>query len=100
MASRRAGRSARGVILLTKAVTLWASKDAFQHAGALAFYTLFSLAPLLIIIIAIIGAVFGEEAASGGIAARLTDWVGAEASQTVQNAVLRSRLDEAGCCRR
>ncbi len=96
MASRLAGTSARGVILLTDAVTLWTSKAAFQHAGALAFYTLFSLAPLLIIIIGIIGAVFGEEAARGGIAARLTDWVGAEASQTVQNAVLRSRIGEAG----
>ena len=96
MASRLAGTSARVVILLTDAVTLWTSKAAFQHAGALAFYTLSSMAPLLIILIAIIGAVFGEEAARGGIAARLTAWVGAEASQTVQNAVLRSRIDEAG----
>ena len=96
MASRLAGMSARVVILLTDAVTLWASKSAFQHAGALAFYTLSSMAPLLIILIAIIGAVFGEEAARGGIAARLTAWVGAEASQTVENAVLRARIDEAG----
>jgi membrane protein len=43
------------------------SRNAFQHAGALAFYTLFSMAPLIIILIAITGAVFGDEAASGQI---------------------------------
>ena len=73
MASRLAGTSARGVMLLTDAMTLWTSSAAFQHAGALAFYTLSSMAPLLIILIAIIGVVFGEEAARGGIAARLTE---------------------------
>ena len=42
-----AGR--RGMALLRETLDLWLSNNAFQHAGALAFYTLFSLAPLLII---------------------------------------------------
>ncbi|MBP7777817.1 MAG: YihY/virulence factor BrkB family protein [Acidobacteria bacterium] len=86
----------RGVALLKDAVALWSSKGAFQHAGALAFYTLSSLAPLLIILISIIGAVFGEEAARGEISARLDEWLGTEAARTVETAVRRSRVDEAG----
>ena len=89
-----AGR--RGVTLLTATVQLWSSKSAFQHAGALAFYTLFSLAPLLIILIAITGAVFGQEAARGEIAAQIESLVGAQAAEAVETAILRSRVDEAG----
>lgn len=79
-----------------EAISLWTSRHAFQHAGALAFYTLFSMAPLMIIIITIVGAVFGEEAARGEVAAQAREYVGEEAAQWLQNAVLRSRMEEAG----
>ena len=43
-------------------------KDHAQSMGAaLAFYTIFSIAPLLLIVIAIAGFIFGEEAARGEI---------------------------------
>lgn len=86
----------RAVALVTDAVDLFSSENAFQHAGALAFYTLSSLAPLLIILISIIGAVFGEEAARGEISTRLDAWIGREAAATVEAAVRRSRVAEAG----
>jgi uncharacterized BrkB/YihY/UPF0761 family membrane protein len=38
----------RSVSVATEAISLWTSRNAFQHAGALAFYTLFSLAPMAI----------------------------------------------------
>lgn len=79
-----------------EAFNLWSSRYAFQHAGALAFYTLFSMAPLMIILIAITGAVFGEEAARGQLAAHIDGLVGADAAQAVQDAVLRSRIQETG----
>jgi membrane protein len=82
--------------LLKDTFELWSSKSAFQHAAALGFYTLFSLAPLLIILIAIMGAVFGQEAASGEIAARIEGLIGSQAAQAVEAAILRSRVDEAG----
>jgi membrane protein len=86
----------RPVALLTKTIDLWSSKNAFQHAGALAFYTLFSLAPLLIILITIAGAVLGEEAARGEIAGQIDDLIGPQAAEAVQGAVSRARLSEAG----
>lgn len=82
--------------LLKEAVQLWVARDAFQHAGALAFYTLFSLAPLMIILVAIIGAVFGAEAARGEISAAISGMVGAQAAAAVEEAVRRSRIEEAG----
>lgn len=86
----------RRLALLRDAIALWSSQNAFQHAGALAFYTLFSLAPLLIILIAIAGAVLGEEAARGEIAGQIDDLVGPQAAAAVEVAVRRSRVTEAG----
>jgi membrane protein len=74
----------------------WLERDAFEHAAALAFCTLFSLAPLVIIIVAIVGVVFGADAASGQISAAITDLVGPQAATAVEEAVRRSRLEEAG----
>lgn len=82
--------------LVKSAVKLWLDRNAFQHAGALGFCTLFSLAPLVIILVAIVGAVYGEEAASGEISAGIADLVGAQAASAVEEAVRRSQLKEAG----
>lgn len=81
---------------LKDAAKLWLERDAFQHAGALAFYTLTSLAPLVIILVTIVGAVYGEQAASGEISAAITELVGAQAAAAVEEAVRRSRVQEAG----
>lgn len=55
------------------AIQLWLDSNAFSHAAALAFYTLFSLAPVVIIAVAVIGVVLGEQAAQGQIVGQLQD---------------------------
>lgn len=82
--------------LLGDAARTWLDRDAFQHASALAFYTLFSLAPLMIILVAIIGMVYGEEAASGEIFARIRHLLGNQAAAAVEEAVSRSHPAAAG----
>lgn len=79
-----------------EAINLWTSRNAFQHAGALAFYTLFSMAPLMIILVAITGAVFGDEAASGELSKQIEGLIGQDAAETVEGAVRRSRMQETG----
>jgi membrane protein len=74
----------------------WFERDAFEHAAALGFCTLFSLAPLVIIVVTIVGVVFGEDAASGQISAAIADLVGPQAAAAVEEAVRRSQLKEAG----
>jgi membrane protein len=85
-----------GWALLKESIDLWTSNNAFQLAGALAFYTLFSLAPLLIIVISITGMVFGEEAVRGEIASQIDQYIGSDAAAMVQEAVRNSRIEEAG----
>lgn len=85
-----------GWSLLKESIDLWTSSNAFQLAGALAFYTLFSMAPLLIIVISITGMVFGEEAVRGEIASQIDQFIGSDAAAMVQDAVRNSRIEEAG----
>jgi membrane protein len=89
-------QSRKLVKIFKTAAQRWVERDAFEHAGALAFCTLFSLAPLVIIVVAIVGIVFGEDAASGQISAAISDLVGGQAAAAVEEAVRRSRLQEAG----
>lgn len=84
------------ITLLREAGELWIAQNAFQHAGALAFYTLFSLAPLVIIFVAIVGVVFGPDAARGEISDAISGLVGTQAAGAVEDAVRRSRVEEAG----
>jgi len=58
--------------------------NASQQAAALAFYTLFSLAPVLIIGIAIAGSVFGEQAARGEIFNQVRDIVGDASAKAIE----------------
>jgi membrane protein len=58
--------------------------------AALAYYTAFSLAPLLVIAIGIAGLVFGEEAARGEIQAQIRDTIGESASQATEDMIKNS----------
>lgn len=74
-------------VLLKETFAEWNTDKASRLAAALAYYTIFSLAPLLIIAIAIAGAVFGEEAAKGEIVEQLQGLVGREGAQFIQIAI-------------
>jgi hypothetical protein len=65
--------------------------DGTQRAGALAFYTLFSLARLVVILVTLIGIVFGAEAARGEISSGISGLIGAQPAEAVEEAVRRSR---------
>lgn len=61
--------------------------------AALAFYTALSLSPLLLVVIAIAGAVFGEQAARGEIAHQVQDMVGEENAATIQSMLANNRSE-------
>jgi membrane protein len=65
-------------------VAAWIDDYAPSMGAALAYYTLFSLAPLLIIAIAVAGLIFGEEAARGEIVAQIQGLIGHEGAVAVQ----------------
>jgi membrane protein len=70
--------------LIRKSVTAWLDDYAPSMGAALAYYTLFSLAPLLIIAIAVAGLVFGQDAARGEIVAQIQGLIGREGAIAVQ----------------
>lgn len=84
------------VDVVRHAVKLWLERNAFSYAGSLAFYTLFSLAPTIIIAVMVIGLVLGEEAAQGQIVSQLQGTMGLGAAEAIQNAVAQSRIQESG----
>lgn len=71
-------------ILLRDTVLAWMSDRAPRKAAALAYYTLFSLAPLLVLVLAIAGLFFGEEAARGEIVAEARGMLGEEGARAIQ----------------
>jgi membrane protein len=70
--------------LVRSSFQAWNDDYAPSMGAALAYYTTFSLAPLLIIVIAVAGLVFGQEAARGEIVFQLHGLVGEEGAKTVE----------------
>ncbi len=73
--------------LCRKAVTAWVDDFAPSMGAAISYYTMFSLAPLLIIVIAVAGALFGREAVQGQIAAQLSGLIGQDGATAVQGLI-------------
>ncbi len=70
--------------LIKKVLTNWVDDDVPSMGAALAYYTLFSLAPLLLIVISVAGLVFGQEAARGEIESQLRALMGDAGAAAVQ----------------
>jgi membrane protein len=70
--------------LIEAAAVNWVNDYAQSMGAALAFYTMFSIAPLLLILISIAGYFFGEDAARGEIFGQLHELLGASGALAVQ----------------
>jgi len=66
----------------------FAAKRGSTLAAAISYRALFALAPLLVVGVAISGAIFGEEAASGELATQLTRVLGADIAEAVEELVI------------
>ncbi len=82
--------------LLKETFSEWSKDKASRLAAALAYYTVFSLAPLLIIVIAIAGSVFGEEAARGEIVGQIQGLVGKDGAEFIQTAIENANKPDTG----
>jgi membrane protein len=72
-------------ILIKAATSSWVDDYAQSMGAALAYYTMFSIAPLLLIVISVAGLVFGREAAQGEIFAQLQGLMGQQGAGAVQS---------------
>ena len=71
-------------------VNAYIEDDGFTKGAALAYYTTFSIAPIVIIVIAVAGFIFGEEAVRGELYTQLDGLLGAETAATIQEMVKAS----------
>ena len=66
-------------------VAAWVDDYAPSMGAALSYYTIFSLAPMLLIVIAVAGMAFGDEAARGEIFGQLRGLMGTDAAKTIED---------------
>jgi len=77
-------------------VTEWLEHRASSKGAALAFYTLFSMAPILVLVLAIAGWFYGPQAARGQLFEELRGLVGAQGAEAVQLVLAGARNKEEG----
>ena len=77
--------------LCKAAVNAWLDDFAPSMGAAIAYYTIFSIAPMLVITIAVAGFIFGEEAARGEIVAQIRGVVGIEGAIAIQGLLKSAR---------
>ena len=73
--------------LMKSTVNGYIEDNALSRGAAIAYYTVFSLAPTLVIVVAIAGMVFGEKAAQGALSHQLEGLLGHDAAVAVQGMV-------------
>lgn len=82
--------------LFKETASQWSEDEAARLAASLALYTLLSLAPLLVISIAVAGMVFGQDAARGQISTQLSAIVGPQAGESIEGMVANARTPSTG----
>jgi membrane protein len=90
-------RAVRGLgDFLREILAEWQSDDALSMGAALAYYAVFSMAPLLILVIAIAGLVLGKAAAEGELVGQIGGLVGEGGAQALQEMIARASSPKAG----
>jgi membrane protein len=82
--------------LLRNTVLSFIEDEALSRGAAIAFYTVTSIAPILLIVVAIAGFVFGRAAAQGAITAQLSGLMGQQTADILQSAVANSANTSSG----
>jgi len=82
--------------MVKQAVSEWFDQSISRLGAALAFYTFFSIAPLFVIVLAIAGLWFGEEAARRELFSQVSGLVGSEGGEAIQALVSAARKPTTG----
>ena len=81
-------KGAKNIFSMLKATYFeWNEDEPFRQSAVIAYYSIFSLPALLIIIINVVGIIYGREAVQGQISAQIGGMIGAEAAQQVESMI-------------
>ncbi len=78
--------------LTKKAYESWNSNDPWARSAIIAYYTLFSLPSLLIIVVSIAGYFFGREAVQGRITGQIAEFIGEDSATIIENMISNAAL--------
>lgn len=84
------------VTFLREVIADWQRDAALTLGAALAYYTLFAMAPLLVLIIAVAGLALGRAAAQGEIVAQITGLMGPEGAKMIEDMIVRASSPASG----
>ena len=82
--------------VLKNSITGFSDHKVTKLSGSLAYYTVFSMAPLLVVIISLCGIFLGQEAAQGEIYKQLAGFMGKETALQLQNIVEKAAIGNKG----
>jgi membrane protein len=85
--------------LLRETVVEWWADDALRLGAALAYYTVFSLAPVLVIVLGVASLVFGEETARSGLVEQLRGLMGPDGAAAVEIVIEKASRRESATLR-
>jgi membrane protein len=80
--------------LLKNAYVSWNRNDPWARSATIAYYALFSLPSLLIIVVTIAGYFFGRSAVQGRITEEIGEFIGTDAANAIENMVAKAALDQ------
>jgi membrane protein len=89
-------RSAEIGALLRETVNAWVDDNAPRLGASVAFYTMLSLAPLLIVVVAVAALAFGQKAAQGQLIWEIQDLLGTEGARAIQDLIQSAYKPAAG----
>lgn len=70
------------------------SNDILKYSASLAYYTILSLVPLLVIVLNVTGLLFGKEAITGELYAEINQMIGSSAAEQIQTAIQNIHLSQ------
>jgi membrane protein len=79
-------------IILKSAFKEWWDKDPFRESAVIAYYSIFSLPGLLVVIITLAGYIFGRDAVNNNVARQITDTLGADTAEQIQNMIIKASV--------
>lgn len=85
-----------GFLKIRKTVAGWLEDDAPSKGAAIAYYAMFSMAPLLFIVIAVAGWFFGADAVRGVVFAQVADLMGENGAEAIQEMLANVSAPETG----
>ena len=77
-------------IALKTALKEWWTKDPFKESAVIAYYAIFALPGLLVVIVSVAGIFFGKEAVNGQIAGQITSTMGADTTVQIQEIIAKA----------